>query len=157
MPKPNPTINEKDGRPRAKIDWDEFDKLAIAGCNGRRIAGYFGIHEETLYRSVIRDKGVGFSEYLHSKRSKGEALLEAAQFYKALDKSKKGDTQLLIHLGKHRLGQVDKSEVDNTFTFVEHDPTKRDTDTSSIPVPPLSGRDVESLEDGLQESSPLLA
>lgn len=146
-------------RPLVKIDWDEVDKLAIAGCNGRRIAGHLGIHEETFYKRVVIEKGVGFSEYLHSKRAKGEALIEAAQFYKAIGASTKGDTSLLIHLGKHKLGQVDKSVNDTNKAFEEIDPTKRDapTDTLQVPVQTLPGSSLESPEGGLQEGSPLLA
>lgn len=151
MPKPYPSLYQESGRPLVKINWDEIDAMIIAGSPVIEISDLLGIDPSTFYKRVIKDKGVDFSTYHREKKTKGDALLRLAQFKKAIGKTKEGDTQLLIHLGKHRLGQVDKTEVDTTFTFVENDPTKREsnTDTIQVPMPPLPGSDVELPEEGV--------
>lgn len=89
-------------RPKADIDWDVVDDLMICGCSGVEIAGHFGINCETLYRRVETDFNMGFSEYLHQKRSDGDAQLRKAQFEVAKNDK---NTTMLIWLGKQRLGQ----------------------------------------------------
>lgn len=97
-------------RPLAELDWKKVDELLIAGCNGVQIAGYFGIHPDTLYNHVQRDKKIGFSAYLQEKQSKGEALLIAHQYAKALGLTNNGDNTLLIWLGKTRLKQKEHAD-----------------------------------------------
>jgi len=89
------------------IDMNEVDDLLIAGCKGTEIAGYFGVHHDTLYDRVLRETGMLFSEYSAKKRSKGEALIRAQQFAKSIGLTKKGDNMMLIWLGKNRLDQID--------------------------------------------------
>jgi hypothetical protein len=97
----------------AEIDWKKVDDLLIAGCMGTEIAGYFGIHEDTLYNRVVKKYGVAFSAYSHKKKSKGESILRAHQYAKALGITDKGDNTLLIWLGKQRLNQRDNKEEQN--------------------------------------------
>ncbi len=94
----------------AEIDWKKVDDLLIAGCMGTEIAGYFGIHEDTLYNRVVKKYGMAFSAYSHEKKSKGESILRAHQYAKALGLTDKGDNTLLIWLGKQRLNQRDHKE-----------------------------------------------
>jgi hypothetical protein len=97
-------------RPKANIDWKEAARLAQAGCKGTQIAAYFGCDDETLYNRCKADLNMGFSEFLHQNRSHGDALLLAKQFESAL---KDKDRGMLIWLGKQRLDQKDKKDVEN--------------------------------------------
>ena len=77
----------------------------MAGCDGIQVANYLGIHPDTLYRRVKQDHKIGCADYFASKRTKGEAAFLSAQYAKAIGATKKGDTQLLIWLGKCRYKQ----------------------------------------------------
>jgi len=93
------------GQPKAIIDWKKVDDLLISGCSGREIASYLGLNPHTIYDRCLSDNGIAFAEYSQQKSAKGEAILKAHQFAKALGKTKDGDNALLIWLGKQRLGQ----------------------------------------------------
>lgn len=99
----------------SEIDWKKADELMIAGCKGTEVAAYFGIHPNTFYRKVEEEKKISFGEYLQEKRSKGDSLLKAQQFAKAMGLTEKGDNTLLIWLGKTRLEQkeIKESEINN--------------------------------------------
>lgn len=107
-------VKDEGGRPYKKIDWDKADELLLCGCTGVEVAAYFGMHPDTFYCRVLKEKKVGFTEYSSEKKSNGEALIREAQFKKALGLSKKGDNTLLIWLGKQRLGQKE-SISENVF------------------------------------------
>lgn len=96
------------GRPLTPIDWDVVGEWLMKGCSGVQVAAVIGVHHETLYDRCVAEHGVYFSEYSVKFRSKGDALLHGAQFDNAL----KGNTTLLVHLGKHRLGQDEKDAQD---------------------------------------------
>lgn len=103
-------------RPEAKIDWEKADEMLVAGSPGTEVAAFFGIHADTFYKRVEEKYNMGFSAYLQEKKSKGEALIRLHQFDKALGKTKKGDTQLLMLLGRERLGQKDtKNALDQEY------------------------------------------
>lgn len=106
------------GRPQAIIDWDLVDNLLIAGCSGLEIAGHIGLHHSTLYDRCLTDKKLSFTEYSSKKYAKGDSLLRAAQFAKALGKTDKGDNTLLIWLGKTRLKQVEEKKEENKNTEI---------------------------------------
>jgi hypothetical protein len=89
-------------------DWKKIDDLLIAGCNGTEIAGYLGINQDTLYRWALEDKNMTFADYQAEKRSRGDSLLKAQQFAKAMGLTDKGDNTLLIWLGKCRLKQKEE-------------------------------------------------
>lgn len=84
----------------------------MAGCFGSGIAHYLGINPATLYSRCLEDKGIQFSEYSQQKKEKGDEILRAHQYAKALGLTDKGDNTLLIWLGKTRLKQSeDKDDV----------------------------------------------
>lgn len=99
------------GRPKVTIDWDEVDKLLIAGCNGTEIAGYLDMNPMTFYNRVRNELGVEFTQYRQSKRSKGNALLRSKQMSVAM----KGDKGMLIWLGRNRLKQSENSLQPEAF------------------------------------------
>lgn len=90
-------------RPPKPIDWELVDRLLMAGCLGTEIAAHFDMHPDTFYNRVVDKYSMGFTEYQQEKRMKGESLLRAKQFEKAI----KGDNSMLIWLGKNRLDQRD--------------------------------------------------
>jgi len=108
------------GQPKANIDWKKVDELLIGGCLGTEIAGYLGISTYTLYDRCMSDNGVLFSQYSQDKHAKGDSILRAHQYAKALGLTEKGDNTLLIWLGKTRLKQIDSATQmtsGNSFTI----------------------------------------
>lgn len=97
-------------RTKANIDWDRVEQIAMAGANGRQIAAAIGIHYNTLERRCKEDLNSDFSEFLQTKREKGDHLLLMKQY----DLAMQGDRGMLIWLGKQRLGQRERSEYDMT-------------------------------------------
>jgi hypothetical protein len=95
-------------RPEKNINWEVVENLLIAGCLGTEIAAQFDMHPDTFYRRVEQQYGMGFTDYSSEKRCKGNSLIRAKQFEKAV---KKGDNVQLIWLGKNRLGQKDTQDT----------------------------------------------
>jgi hypothetical protein len=133
-------------RSQAEIDWDKVDELLIRGSPGTEVAAHFGIHPDTLYKKIESKYHMGFSAYLHEKRSYGNALLRAQQFDKAMGYTKKGDTQLLLKLGQERLGQKDSKENDEKSNTIQ---LKVNYDGNSFKILP------ETLSTQNSESSPI--
>lgn len=90
------------------IDWKLVDKLLEAGNDGVRIAANLGIHQNTLYDRCVKDCGCGWTDYMAQKRSRGDSLLAAKQYEVAM----KGNVSMLIWLGKNRLSQKDKQDIE---------------------------------------------
>jgi hypothetical protein len=110
-----PPVSNKGGRPRAEIDYKLLDSLCHINCTGEECASVLGIDYDTLNRCLKRDKKGGFTEYYKKKSAAGRASLRRKQWQKALGTegitgkdSGKGDTTMLIWLGKQHLGQSDK-------------------------------------------------
>ncbi len=55
------------GRPRARINWRDFDKLCGLQATQEEIAWWFGCSVDTLERACQRDQGRGFAEYAQQK------------------------------------------------------------------------------------------
>lgn len=88
-------------RPHIPIDWKKVDEFLMAHCFGTEIAAYFGMHEDTFYRRVEEQYGMGFTEYCQLKRGSGKLMLRARQYAKAMT----GDNTMLVWLGKNLLDQ----------------------------------------------------
>jgi hypothetical protein len=87
------------GRRRKAIDPEQVLKLGRLGCTNAEIADILGCSDDTLERR--------FAGELASARASRKMSLRRAQTYRAVrDRS---DT-MLIHLGKHELGQNDAQE-----------------------------------------------
>lgn len=95
------------GRKKINIDWNKVDNALMAGSNGVQVAAMLGIHYDTLVNACKRDHNSNFSDYLRTKREKGNNLLLAKQY----DLAMKGDRGMLIWLGKQRLNQTDRKEI----------------------------------------------
>ena len=94
------------GRPKVKLDWDEIGKLLTAGCKTVSIAEQFGVAVKTLYDRCEEDNNIGYALFSQEMKSKGDNLLQAAQFKNAMG----GNTSMQIWLGKQRLGQKEKED-----------------------------------------------
>ena len=101
------------GRPQVEIDWEKVEELLVAGCMGTGIAAYLGMSAQTLYDRCLIEKGILFSQFSQEKKEKGDEILRAHQYAKALGLTDKGDNTLLIWLGKTRLQQKEEKQSDS--------------------------------------------
>ena len=108
MPRAPKEVKRPAHRPQKPIDWNRVDELILKGCLGTEIAPRFDMHAVTFYNRVELEKGVTFTEYCIQKRPEGEGMLREAQF----DKAMKGDTSMLIWMGKQRLNQRETTTID---------------------------------------------
>ena len=83
-----------------KLPTDKVEQLASFGCTNREIASYFECSESLLSKS--------YSSFITKGRDKGKIRLRQLQ-YKAAER---GNTSMLIWLGKQILGQTDKQEIE---------------------------------------------
>lgn len=116
-------VKGQPGRPQIEIDWKAVNQYLIAGCSGQEIAGFLGIHPDTLYLAVKRKYNQVFTEYSAMYKQKGDAILKAKQFETAINDK---NISMLIWLGKQRLGQKDKNETEHEIPkiTIEHIHTK---------------------------------
>lgn len=96
----------KKGRPVIELDWTKVGKLCEIHCTEAEIANVMGCSVDTLERRIKEYFGITFAEYFDQKAAKGRASLRRKQFAAAL----RGNTTMLIWLGKQVLGQRDKVE-----------------------------------------------
>lgn len=92
------------------IDWNGVGKYLQAGCSGVEVAGLLGIHENTLYLRCKQDQQMDFVAFRAQKQAHGDGLLKTKQFESAM----KGDKTMLVWLGKQRLGQTEKQQVETS-------------------------------------------
>jgi len=102
---------KKMGRNLIKIDWEEVKRLLVAGCSGVQIAGSLGFSHETLYERCLTDLGKTFTLFSSENRLKGDNFLRSKQMQVA----GKGNTTMLVWLGKQRLGQRDVPQETHKF------------------------------------------
>lgn len=91
-----------------EIEWDKVDNMFIAGCNITQTCAAIGISTDCLYARCLKEKNTTLSAYSQEKRSKGDALLHAAQYQKAY---KDQNPTMLIWLGKQRLNQKENDDM----------------------------------------------
>lgn len=135
------------GRPAAEIDWKKVEDLLVAGCMGTGIAAYLGISAQTLYDRCLIEKKMLFSQFSQEKKEKGDEILRAHQYAKALGLTDKGDNTLLIWLGKTRLKQRENPlelEHSLTVTTIDYSEAKEYNNPSQIHSEELSTSGSES-------------
>ena len=81
------------------IDPGKVEQLAGFGCSNTEIASFFGCSKDLISKS--------YSTNIAKGRDKGKIRLRQLQWRAA----EKGNTSVLIWLGKQILGQTDKTEV----------------------------------------------
>lgn len=135
------------GRPPANIDWNKVEDLLMAGCMGTGIAAYLGISAQTLYDRCLIEKKMLFSQFSQQKKEKGDEILRAHQYAKALGLTDKGDNTLLIWLGKTRLKQKENPlelEHSLTVTTIDYSEAEEHYSPSQISTTELSTSGSES-------------
>ena len=98
------------GRPRKEINFVEFEKLCALQATQQEIADWFAIDTDTLDRRIKEHYECKFSEIFNQKRGRGKIALRRMQMQAA----EKGNTTMLIWLGKQYLKQTDKNEYHQT-------------------------------------------
>ena len=89
------------GRPKKyNIDTKQVEQLASFGCTNKEISSFFGCSADLIEKS--------YSEFLVKGRDKGKIKLRQLQWRSA----ERGNTAMLIWLGKQLLGQTDKQEIE---------------------------------------------
>jgi|TARA_R100001530_G_C4221235_1_gene130014 hypothetical protein len=98
--------NKKTGRPKKyNIQKEKVEQLASFGCTNTEIASFFGCDVSLITKT--------YSQFLTKGRDKGKIRLRQLQWKSA----EKGNTAMLIWLGKQILNQTDKSEVELVKPF----------------------------------------
>lgn len=97
-------------RPQINIDWEKVGKMVEADCTATGIAAVLGCDRDTLYTRCKRDLKMDFTAFCQQRRAKGDDLLRMKQYQTAMS----GNVVMQIWLGKQRLGQRDKAEVEQS-------------------------------------------
>ena len=87
------------GRPKAKIDTAQLDKLAAMQCTLEEIANWFGVNKSTISRR--------FATNIIKGKSTGKISLRRAMYTKALE----GNVVMQIWLSKQYLGMKERVET----------------------------------------------
>ena len=90
-----------------KTTFDELDMMMQAGCVGTELAAYFGVGQDFIRKVMEQRYRMTLSEVRKNQKTKGDAMLKMKQFQGAM----KGDKHLLTVLGKDRLSQTEKQEI----------------------------------------------
>lgn len=96
------------GRPRTKIEKENFEKLCLMHCTLLEIAGFFDCSEDTIERWCVEKYGQTFAEVYKRKSARGNISLRRSQFQSA----ESGNVTMQIWLGKQWLGQKEYQEID---------------------------------------------
>lgn len=94
-----------------KINWEHVDFLCSIACTQKEICAFLGISHDTFSRVCKKEHKMTGKEYIQSKLYLGDISLRRAQWISAV---KLYDSSMLKHLGKNRLGQVDKVIQEHT-------------------------------------------
>ena len=76
-------------------------------CTRDEICAFLDVAHTTLVRACERDNGITWKEFYEQAKLGGNVSLRRKSYLKALQ----GDTQMLKHNLKHRLGEHDKLDV----------------------------------------------
>ncbi len=97
----------KMGRPATVIDYKLLEQLCKMQCTAEECASVFGIHFTNLNKRLLADGHGTFAKYFKLHSGSGKAALRRLQWREA----EKGNTQMLMHLGKQYLGQSEKLDT----------------------------------------------
>ena len=95
------------GRPKAKIDLDELEKLCGMQCTDEEIAAFFGVSAKTIERRKDISK---FREVMDRARAKGRVSVRRNLFRLA----NAGNIAAAIFLAKNLLGYRDVVNTEHT-------------------------------------------
>ena len=94
------------GRPRAAINWNQFDKLCEIQCSKESIGHFFGCSVRTVERAVKPEQKMTFDDYFRQKRECGRMALRQKLFELGMQ----GKVPILIFLAKNWLGMSDRGD-----------------------------------------------
>ena len=109
------------GRPRKEINWDILNTALQYGGSLVDLSELLDMSEDTIQRRIKEEYDMGFSEYRNKKMGRVRMKLRQKQYEEAM----RGNTTLLIWLGKQWLGQTDKQE-NKIETEVKIEVTEKD-------------------------------
>jgi len=89
------------------VNWEQVEKLLQIQCTRDEIASVMNMDSKTLVKHIKDEKDLTFEEYKNLHSGLGKANLRKQQMAAA----EKGNTGMLIWLGKQYLGQAEKSEI----------------------------------------------
>lgn len=95
------------------IDWQKVADMCAAGAHSTSIAHQFGINADTLCKRMAKELGTDFTSFRATHFERGNDILRVKQFEVAA----KGDKSLLVWLGKQRLGQRDKQDINAQVNY----------------------------------------
>ena len=98
-------------RPVIEIKQQDFEKLCGLQCTLEEIAGFFECSSDTIERWCKRTYNESFADTYKKHSQRGKISLRRAQWKLA----EKGNSSMLIWLGKQWLGQTDKVEQTTSF------------------------------------------
>lgn len=101
---PEPKKKNPGGRPPIKIDLDLVEKLSFIQVTDEEMATVLGVSTETINRRKKASRA--FRDAYQKGREQGRISLRRWQYQQA----EKGNTTMLIWLGKQYLNQADKQE-----------------------------------------------
>ena len=105
----------KVGRPKIKVDKEDFEKLCAIQCTEEEIAGWFNCSLDTIRRFCQSEYGEQFCEVYKKLSSKGKISLRRTQCRIA----ENGNSTMAIWLGKQYLDQRDIVEQNITSDGVK--------------------------------------
>ena len=94
------------GRPRKECDPETVKYLASIGCTQDEIGGYFGVNGTTIGRNYAAEYELG--------KSASKITLRKRQW-----NASKRSVPMMIHLGKHMLGQTEKSDATEADDLID--------------------------------------
>lgn len=101
------------GRPKLEIDPEVVRKLAMIHCTMIEIAAVVGCSVDTLEKR--------FADIIKDGKAQGKSSLRRLQW----ESAQKGNTSMLIWLGKQLLGQRDQVQTDSTIELKESSPKEK--------------------------------
>ncbi len=123
------------GRPRHEIDLDQLENLARLGCTVNEAASFLGVSKRTLFGRL---KLLKYSKAWNRGRALAKISLRRSQFAAA----ERGNTRMLIHLGKRYLGQRDVPNPNPDADALE----MSDNDDQKLDLSRLSDEEFKQLE-----------
>lgn len=113
----------KGGRGRKKISISRVQKMFQAGCTSSEVCSAQAVCLKTMQDFVYEQTGMKLGEFKQFCAEQGNATLREVQY----DKAVAGDNTMLIFLGKDRLGQSDRRDLNlhvDIFTEFVNTPSK---------------------------------
>lgn len=100
-----PKVKKDNGRPKLKIDWEQFDKLCEIQCTAEEIALVLGVSKRTLQRRCKAELGETFDTLFKKRSIGGHHTVKRAQYQMA-----QNIPVMSIWWGKQYMGQSDTGQ-----------------------------------------------